>query len=289
MKILDTKELLTFSIKVTEEIQSKNLLPFLRTSLLHSGLKLHKNSYFYYSFHIKTLTYELIIFVKPSQDTFLEPFLFSENYGEEKENCVYVTSLYFVFFQNQKLILFKNISENSLEDIEIYISQLYNLNDVKIKLVEQEELETLKNTKSKSSIEKPTYKTYAVNKDNSFNIFLSFLLMSFLSFLFIVYFSYENNSSRIINKKIVNQNKITKNVHKKPFDKIIPLLKEMNGYNLLTKKIQFKHTKLEVILYHQNKEELLKFLNTTKYKIFMKSLNYNIAQNSYSMDVIIEL
>ena len=292
MQILDTKEFLTFSIKVTEPIQSKNLFTFFRTSLLQSDLTFNTESYFYYSYHETTSTYELIIFPKNTNNIFLEPFLFLENSFEgieENDNVVYVTFTYFVFFENKKLILLKKTSNNSLEEIQTYISQLYNIKDIKVKFIESEELNILKNKKLQSSVQTQNYKIYPIYEDKSFRFFRYFLMISFFSFCLMLYFSYDNSSTLITNTNKVTNSQETPYLHNKPLDNILPLFQEMANHHLLTKKLYFKNNTIEMVLFHQSKDELLIFLNNSKYKILMKSLKYDSMKKAFSMDVIVEL
>ena len=133
------------------------------------------------------------------------------------------------------------------------------------------------------------YNIYPIYEDNSFKFFRYFLLMSFFSFCLILYYRYDNSSTLVTNTNKVTNSQETPYLHNKPLDNILPLFQEMANHHLLTKKLYFKNNTIEMVLFHQSKDELLIFLNNSKYKILMKSLKYDSMKKAFSMDVIVEL
>jgi len=138
-------------------------------------------------------------------------------------------------------------------------------------------------------VQTQNYNIYPIYEDNSFKFFRYFLLMSFFSFCLILYYRYDNSSTLVTNTNKVTNSQETLYLHKKPLDNILPLFQEMANHHLLTKKLYFKNNTIEMVLFHQSKDELLIFLNNSKYKILMKSLKYDSMKKAFSMDVIVEL
>jgi hypothetical protein len=287
MKILDANKISTLSIKVSEKIEEKNILQFLRTNILNSELEFSKDSYFYYTYLHDTLSYEILLYDKLTNDIILEPFLFINDSSNSKNDTVitkvFITDNYFVITQNNKFLLLKHISNTIKDDIVVYIKQMYKIEPFEIEYITQEELLEIKRTKSKS-VPNSSFPLYS---KKSFAIFLIFLLTTFSLFLFMIlvsYYSYQDNT------KIILPNKDIQKVvyHNRPLEKIIKLFSYIKSNKIQTTKISFSHNKIKTTLQHSNKTQLIDFMNIYKNKIQVKSLKYKSNNETFNMDVIIE-
>ncbi|MEA3353852.1 MAG: hypothetical protein U9Q33_08565, partial [Campylobacterota bacterium] len=147
IKFIDARDIQTTSLKVTEKIQSKYLLQFIKNNLANQELFITTNSYFYYTFLESTSTYEIIIF--NHQDSFniiLEPFLFETLYKDTNPQGydIFFTDNYFTVYKNGEFLLLKQITDVSQEDIEIYVSQTYHMDINNVTYIDKTGLGQLK-------------------------------------------------------------------------------------------------------------------------------------------------
>jgi len=283
MKILDTHKISSLSIKVSENIHKKNLLKFLRTSILNSSLCYTKNSFFYYTYIPSSSTYEIILYEKLSKKTLLEPFLLNHFATADCENIIYVTDTYFVVFMDDELKLLKFISNTTQEDISIYMEQIYGFKDFRFVCLACNDLQVLKEkacTFQNTIVDVPLY------ENKTFQGFLGFCGISFFLVIgFFILHIYTLNQTYIQSSSIsANQNIIHLN---KPLQKITKLFSYIQSSALYIEKITFKNNKISTVLYDTKKENLLKIVKKYKHKLKIKSMKYNDEKKLYSMDVII--
>jgi len=291
MRILDVEEISTFSIKVTEEIHSSNILTFLRTSLLQSDHTITKNTTFYYSYNQNRLTYEMIIFPTNLEKNYPEPFLYIDEmikkYGD-KTSYVCLTPKYFIFIENNHLELFKVIKNASIEDVRIYIAQLYDKENIEIIYFTNEQVQGLINENKKNVDDLKKYKIYPLHKENGYNYFLSFFTISAIILSFIIYFEYHYTLKNDVETQTITKTVKSKITHFQPLYKVGPLFVKMNKSDIITNKIYFKNNKIELTLFHPDKDNLVKFINSLPYEVIMKSLIFDAQKNIYGMEVRIE-
>ena len=112
VKVLASDSVLSFSINVTEKIDSKYIDDFIRTSIDTQNIQINKNSSFYYKFLETSSSYEIIVFDKTHKNLVLEPFILLGYYDDFISNNsidVFLTNKFFVLFIDKKFQLFKNI------------------------------------------------------------------------------------------------------------------------------------------------------------------------------------
>jgi len=282
MKILDTQKISHLSIKVSEKISHKNVLKFLRTSILNSTLSFNKTSHFYYTYIDFSSTYEIMVYDKVDQNTLLEPFLLKNMAPQNTQNIVYVTDTYFVVYIQEELQLLKFISDTTVEDIAIYIEQLYGYKSFSFIFLSAEELELLKQKEYplSHSIDIPLY------ENKSFQFFLAFFLV--VSLLFVSFFGLQIIDIQKSQLPIkIREEKSTRVLLNKPLEKAIELFSYIQSHPLYIKKVFFINNTISTVLYDTQKENLLQITKKYKNQIKIKSMTYNNEKKLYSMDVII--
>jgi len=269
MKILDTQKISHLSIKVSEKISHKNVLKFLRTSILNSTLSFNKTSHFYYTYIEFSSTYEIMVYDKVDQNTLLEPFLLKNMAPQNTQNIVYVTDTYFVVYIQEELQFLKFISDTTVEDIAIYIEQLYGYKSFSFIFLSAEELELLKQKEYplSHSIDIPLY------ENKSFPIFLTFFLIA--SFLFVSFLGLQTVD--------IQKSKLPIKIREEKSE----LFSYIQSHPLYIKKVFFINNTISTVLYDTQKENLLQITKKYKNQIKIKSMTYNNEKKLYSMDVII--
>ena len=282
MKILNINDIQTLTIKVTEEINPKNLHLFLKTSILNSGLPFSKNSFYYYFYHLDLLTYEIIFYEKNAEDIFLEPFLLLEEYSKTDNSVkVYVTDSYFVVVKSSKVLVLKKITTLDMNEISTYIQQIYNLSNFELIQISNETL--LDIAQQKRSLYMDGF--YPLYSKKSFNIFLAFSLLGLfllLIFLYIGNLETANKVTPIVQKKIQVKHKSD------VMTQVNLLFKNIKSNTIIIEKINYENKHFQTILYHKEQKKLLDFANIYGAKIDIKTLKYEPTKKLYRMEVDIE-
>jgi len=282
MKILNINDIQTLTIKVTEEINPKNLHLFLKTSILNSGLPFSKKSFYYYFYHLDLLTYEIIFYEKNAEDIFLEPFLLLEEYSKTDNSVkVYVTDSYFVVVKSSKVLVLKKITTLDMNEISTYIQQIYNLSNFELIQISNETL--LDIAQQKRSLYMDGF--YPLYSKKSFNIFLAFSLLGLfllLIFLYIGNLETANKVTPIVQKKIQVKHKSD------VMTQVDMLFKNIKSNTIIIEKINYENKQFQTILYHKEQKKLLDFANIYGAKIDIKTLKYEPTKKLYRMEVDIE-
>jgi len=282
MKILNINDIQTLTIKVTEEINPKNLHLFLKTSILNSGLPFSKKSFYYYFYHLDLLTYEIIFYEKNAEDIFLEPFLLLEEYSKTDNSVkVYVTDSYFVVVKSSKVLVLKKITTLDMNEISTYIQQIYNLSNFELIQISNETL--LDIAQQKRSLYMDGF--YPLYSKKSFNIFLAFSLLGLfllLIFLYIGNLETANKVTPIVQKKIQVKHKSD------VMTQVNLLFKNIKSNTIIIEKINYENKHFQTILYHKEQKKLLDFANIYGAKIDIKTLKYEPTKKLYRMEVDIE-
>ncbi|MDB4257415.1 hypothetical protein N9818_01050, partial [Arcobacteraceae bacterium] len=228
MQILDIGNIHTLSIKVTEKIEKRNLLKFIRTTIFNSELSFSKNSYFYFHYLSSSSTYEIILYDKSSSDIMLEPFLLLNNNVIEKDVVfVYITENYFLVSKNNNPMILKEISDTSQGDITIYLEQIYKINDYKLIYLNKEEIINIKEVENNLV----KYKEYSLFPEKSFIVFSIFLLCSSILLIFSIFMVYHSdNNIKTISPTTVKE-KIVIN-HPRPIDKTVEIFDQITKYDI---------------------------------------------------------
>lgn len=300
VEVINSEIIETLSTKVTEEISSKHLNNFLITTILNSDIKTNQDSFFYATFIDSSLTYEILIFNNVNkQDFILEPFILKSYYNQKKnQNSVdlFVMDDKFVLYKNQQFLLLRNIKDANSKDIEIYITQTYNIDIDNIIQIDKKEFETLQDSYLKNKQEK--YQYSSIIEDKSYKIFQLFLVVVTIVFIYLVYQEYnlkyneidediQNPSSKFENS-YHKLEKIYNNHNTKAIDKTVEFFRYLKINKITIKKFEYNENKIMATLVQYDKKRLLNFLTTYKDDIEIKSIVFQKDTEDYMMDVIID-
>jgi len=294
LNIIDIPNIQSFSIKVTEQINKKYLLDFLRTSLenkIDSDIDIH----FYAHFIPSSLTYEILSFRGNLQHSIPEPFIYLvECQNSTKE--LFITQSYFCVFESKKLLFYRDIQNILNEDIQTYIEQLYKIKIDKVTIIESSDYERIKN-KSQSQLNGYNFDFYPLKKDNTFRIFSLFIVSVIFLFLFAVYNLVNKNETIITKsetkplyekgyKKLLLLYNKSKN---KPIEKIINFFEHVVKSNITIEQLQYKNDKLYCVLENKERKKLLQVISNYTKEVEIHSLEFDTSTNRYKMDAIIDV
>ncbi len=291
VNLISSKELSSLSIKVTEKIEDKNIFNFLRTNIKNSEFSISSKTKFYYSFIPSSLSYEILIFNCETVPSIPEPFIFEAESTIDNID-LFITEQYFCLFDSKKLLFYKKIENILQEDIQIYIEQLYKIKIDKTIQISEEKLKSLQDNYLKK-LKKVKLKFYPVQKDNSYYFFGLFLVISIVILIGALYTQIQkkttstSTTTQIVQNKYDNLLRIYETNNKKPVDTIIDLFEEIKLQKIVVEKVSYKNDKLEMVLVHKNRQQLLDMVTMYKKKIQIISIVLN--KNSYKMDISIVL
>lgn len=302
IEVIKSNKLKTLSIKVTEEINSKYLFDFLQTNILKSDLIITPNSEFYYSFIKSNMSYEIILFQK-SENTLsnfvLEPLLPLGYYESNSSDTMdlFYTNNYFVVYQNKKLILFKQITNVTMDDIVLYLLQTYKIKiDTKIK-IDDILIENFKNNYIKNPKIRKNYQINLLFIDKSFQILKVFVLIVTILFGYLLYNNLNGNqiisksSKELISleKRYNNLLQMYKKNSKRPLDSMMIFFKYIKLNKIIVDTVMYKNKKIETILIHKNKKILLDTVTMYGKKIDIDYIKYDKKIDKYRMEILIEI
>jgi len=283
MRKLTTEEIHTLSIKVTEEINRKNLYKFVRTAILNSDFPFSKNTHYSFYYNSNTLTYE-ILFFDNTTDTYLEAFSLLRIYKRtDKLIQVLLCENYFLIIRENKLLILKKFNSTTNEEVLSYIQQMYKIEEFDIIEVKKSDLEYSNEDKLHSG-----NSIYPLYVKKSFYYFLSFLFISLCFLITIIYWNYERSLIQT-NSSFDKTNQSQKNNKNERVTKnIVSLFQKMKNYNIKIEKISYINHKIKTILESKDESNLLAFTSSYSKEIQIKSLKYNEEKKLYVMEVTIE-
>jgi len=294
-EILDSSKIQSFSIKVTEQIHNKYLLDFLRTSIISQKITLTKKTKFYFQFIASAFSYEIIVFEANSQDTFLEPFVFS-SLCDTKGIELFITKEYFSLFKGKKLLLYKKIENILQEDIQTYIEQLYKMKIDKVTILDTVKSQLAKDTFLNSSL-KDTFTFYSVHKDHSFSIFLVFISFVSMIFILLLYSLYNHNyNTNAITKTTTKYDKgykklygLYNEINKRAINKTLKFISYCKNSDILIDKINYKHSKLFIELKDKSQKKILKVVKNYEKNIEISSILYDNSLKIYKVAIVLDV
>ena len=292
----------TLSIDVTEQIQKKYLLEFIRHNIennlynLNADTTIIKNNiYFYFIYCDFSKTYEILVFDYTSQilpNDFLPKVYYDIQNSQDNTTDIFVFDNYFVIYKDKKLLFSKTTKQSTVEEMQLFIKQKYNLNITNIYDTSALKLDIDKINNSIKS-----HKIYPLNK----KINKRFIVYATLSILMIILYFLNINDILTLNNnkntKYKNQqtNKDIKYKHiQSIYDtktivvsttiKFFRYLK-LNKINIV--KIDYKDNKLYTTLTHNIKKKLLDTVTISQQKINI--INIIKKNDVYNMDVYIDI
>jgi len=294
-EILDSSEIQSFSVKVTEQIRERYLLDFLRTAIINEQLDINKQSYFYYSFISSALSYEILVFNAPNKNTLPEPFIFQE---EAISNTLelFITRNYFCLFKDKNLLLYKNIDNILQEDIQKYIEQLYKIKVDKVTIIDKNRYHSIKDNFI-TNRKKYSFDFYTVTKEKSFTLFLIFLFVTVSIFSTALLMQYHNAIDTTNKNTFTPQYekgykkllKLYKTTNIKPIDISISFFKYIKNNTITIENISYKNSKLYTTLIDTHRKKLLKVISNYTRNIAVQSIQFNKNKQNYEMDIIIDV
>lgn len=298
---VNSNTIYSLSIPVTEKISSRNLTQFIKTNISNKNIDIDHNTFYYFQYLDSSKSYEIVVFNDCNIENFIfEPFLILGYYYEnniKNRNDIFITQNYFALFINQEFIIYRNIKNETIEDISIYVSQTYNISIDNFINISEKEITIFRKNYFLYLHNNIDFNYQTFNKIDSFKIFQIYLLVATLIFGYILYKKVSPNQKVIIVKPKQNISNKTIKLLKKRYmkhknNKIIK-----NSVTLF-KYLKINHIKIETInikkdiayttLISEDKRRLYNILtiyNNTK----VKSINFNKKKSIYSMVVEIRL
>lgn len=298
---VNSNTIYSLSFEVTEKISPKNLTKFIKTNILNENIDINQNTFYYIKYLDSSTSYEVVLFNDCTIDKFIfEPFLLLGYYYNNEiknKNDIFITQDYFALFINQEFITYKNIKNETIEDISIYVSQTYNISIDNLITVSKEEISIFRKNYFLYQNNNIDFNYQNFNKTDSFKIFQIYLVVVTLIFGYILYEKLSINQKIVIIKP--EQNISNKNI--KLLEKIYIKHKKnkiIEDTTTLFKYLKINHIKIETInikkdivyttFISKDKRRLYNILtiyNNTK----IKSINFDKDKSIYSMIVEIKL
>lgn len=284
-----TQDIQQLQIRVTEEIERGYVFSFLLHHFEKEKVYLHNQMVVYFYFHPPSLHYEVTLFSRKNNTQYPEFFTLKAHHQNLKNlNVVFVSNSYFYLFIQNQFITFKELQNNTIDEIKTYIEQVYEI-------VLHDLIPIQEDTFQKSSLEyeqniypQETQKFVQLRKKRSYPIFLFFCGVVTITFLIIFQNIHQNqNNTHPFEKEIVEP----KSFHQKnnKFEKlVIPFLEDIANRGIYLQKIQYQHQKIKVILFHPQKEHLLKILSNKQYRSKVEKISFDSQNKQYIMEMSIE-
>lgn len=296
IKTIDIKDIHTFSFSVSEEINDKYLLKFLRTSILDKDIPLNKNTTFYYRFLKESLTYEIVLFDTKVDSLIFEPLVFEEFYKDEniERNSIdlFLTKEYFCLYKEREFVFLKVIKDVSDDEIKEYISKTYNLNVSNIYNFDESKIEELKKEYVKNKKVKP--QASFVFEDKSFTYFKLFTLLGAFLLLGGLYFkdplvlNEETSSKDLEYYKSGYEKLLDKHARDYDIDETRELLKYLKIYKVRLINLEYKNKKTAVLISHKNKQNLFDFISVFEKRIKINKIEFRDEEKQFFMDLVIK-
>jgi len=190
------------------------------------------------------------------------------------------------FLKNKQLICFRQIINNDIEDIKIYVTQTYNLtidNVYKINNVTFNQFKASFQNNYSNNFKQ-------LNTNNSFKFFSLYSISILIGFSIFLYSSWSKSLNDKQYQQLLKYQKNKTNYKtKKIMPNIIEILKYIKLENLTTQKIIYANNKLKLILLHSNKNKLLNFLTLYNNKTTIDKITFLDTNNMYAMELTIVL
>ena len=282
MNTIQIDEMSTLNIQVTEEIESKNLHTFIKTTILNNNPKVSKNTCYHFFYNENNKMYEIVYFDNLSNSR-LELFDIVKKFNNNDNMIkVLISDKYFILCKNDKVLSLKKTNDVKIEEVKRYIEQIYKIKKCEFIVLTQKDKELFK-VNNKNTVYDNCYNLYS---KKSFNIFCLFFISTFIFFSIIVYFTFYEKEKTI--KSSINNDVSIKIVPLNISKQVITLFNSIKNNNLIIEQISYNNDQLKTILYHQDKQSLLLFANNNYKKIDIKSLKYNEQKQMHQMEVNFE-
>jgi len=173
----------TVEVATTEEINPASIKQFLLTSLLANNIIIDEQSYCSFSYFKSLNIYEIHILNSSTKKFIIEPEILINFYKHTTISSslsdLFILDNYFVIFKDKSLYTFKEISNETNEDIINLEQHYYKLNINNTYNISAEEFQELKTNNLSSS------NFIKLKDDNLFTLFIIWTIVSISIFSFI--------------------------------------------------------------------------------------------------------
>jgi hypothetical protein len=300
--IIEASNIQVISIEVTEKINSKYLKQFLKTTLESNNINIDSNIYITHTFIQHLNLYEIYILKSSNENFITEIDILYKYYSINNTNNttdLFITNNFFVIYRNKKLFTFKYFNKQStLNDITLYIKQIYKIRLDNIYTIANNEFNDLKQL----SIDDKSYiNINSFHKINTNNISLLFFIYLFISTILFGSFLYNIYINRYTKLNHQLQNIQTKyktlslqhNNKSKYISsislKIINLFKYLKLKHIKLQFLIYEKKKIKATLLHKNQKNLLNILTIYNREIKINNIDYIKDKSIYKMEVEIEI
>lgn len=294
ISIIESSQIKSFSISVSEKIKDDHILSFIRTNIDAKDIILDNNTYFYYTFIPQSLTYEVLVFEKSSDDFLLEPFLYID-YSEELKGStnLFIDGDCFIIVQNNQLLVYKYIKGASQDDIIEFISQIYKFNIDNIVNVNTQQKQSLIE-KQNQTIEYDIHPFFVDNSYKFFKIFFVFITIAFSALLFDAFL---NNKAlgglkaevKALEKRYDNLMTIYKKNNKKPIDRLQNFFEYIKKHKIQIDRVKYNNEKIEMTLIDEDKKLLIDIVTKYKSKVLIKNIKFYQSEKRFKMEVHLDV
>lgn len=289
--ILSNDLITTLSIKVTEEINKKDVLKFIKTTIINKHLTVENSLSFYYTYIKEILSYEIIVVDTNQIDFTIEPFLFLEDERNELEkSIVFMTKEYFVYYKNRELIFLKKIKNEKPLNIKAFVEHTFKVTLNNIYEVDDNELNKLRELNNQKKSNPKVFKK--LQENNGFRTFIYIFILTTTLFLYLLFNDIKKDNNTNICMK--NSYKLEKQYHNltkasykndlKPTKYIKELFKYLKIDKIKVEKIQYANKKIKINISHKSKEVLMNFLTKYNKKIKINYISSDLPNSRYNME-----
>ena len=284
-KYIPIKQIISLEINVSEKIDNENLKDFVLTSLSINN-KIFSNKDLIYNSHIDKLNqYQMIVIDKNYKYVAFQ--IFELFYDKKVEGLdLYLCDDFFCLYKNGLFYYYQTIEFSlTIEDFLEFINRKFNTKINNYIKIEKDYLEELKNKYLSKNI-KTTLKNINIKNDNSFKFYMIYV---FILFILGMYF-YLNTEELSFDKEIINN----QNLEFERFKKEHNFLSSGDAFDEILENIdlqilEYKQSKIKIILSSQIKENLYLFLQEYKKSLLSSSVYFDENKQKYEATAYVNL
>lgn len=289
-KYIPIKQIISLEINVSEKIDNENLKDFVLTSLSINN-KIFSNKDLIYNSHIDKLNqYQMIVIDKNYKYVAFQ--IFELFYDKKVEGLdLYLCDDFFCLYKNGLFYYYQTIEFSlTIEDFLEFINRKFNTKINNYIKIEKDYLEELKNKYLSKNI-KTTLKNINIKNDNSFKFYMIYV---FILFILGMYF-YLNTEELSFDKEIINNQNLEFERFKKEHnflssgDAFDEILENIKLHNLDLQILEYKQSKIKIILSSQIKENLYLFLQEYKKSLLSSSVYFDENKQKYEATAYVNL
>lgn len=289
-KYIPIKQIISLEINVSEKIDNENLKDFVLTSLSINN-KIFSNKDLIYNSHIDKLNqYQMIVIDKNYKYVAFQ--IFELFYDKKVEGLdLYLCDDFFCLYKNGLFYYYQTIEFSlTIEDFLEFINRKFNTKINNYIKIEKDYLEELKNKYLSKNI-KTTLKNINIKNDNSFKFYMIYV---FILFILGMYF-YLNTEELSFDKEIINNQNLEFERFKKEHnflssgDAFDEILENIKLHNLDLQILEYKQSKIKIILSSQIKENLYLFLQEYKKSLLSSSVYFDENKQKYEAIAYVNL